>query len=364
MSQSRLIDLIELAKEPSSDRRRELLRQVTDMFFVGADAQQPGEIALFDDVMSQLASEMEEAVRAELADRLADAPKPPMGLLRNLASDSFAVAEPVLTRSPALSDEDLLHVARTRDQQHLRAISQRNAVSAAVSDVIVERGDDTTLHVLLRNEGAALSRAAHEAAVDRAANNPALHEAVVDRHTLPPDLLNEMYFIVEARLRDRILERNAELDPAELDAALAVGRKNVATRDGALPADYAQAEAAVRTMKVKGAIGPATLAAFLRNGETSKFLVALSELADVDFHTARRILERRELDALAIVCKAADFERSLFLTFAVLVLGRDQNAMGRAREYGQLYAELPRDAACRTIRFWRMRRQTGDVAAA
>ena len=58
------------------------------------------------------------------------------------------------------------------------------------------------------------------------------------------------------------------------------------------------------------------------------------------------------MDALAIVCKAADFDRSLFLTFAVLVLGPDANAMGRAREYGQIYGDLPRDAACRTIRFW------------
>ena len=182
--------------------------------------------------------------------------------------------------------------------------------------------------------------------------------------SLPPDLLNEMYFMVEARLRDRILAKNAELDPAQLDAALEAGRKRVATRDGALPADYPAAEAAIRALKAKGGIGPATLASLLRNGETTNFLVALSELADVDFHTARRILERRELDALAIICKAADFDRSLFLTFAVLVLGRDQNAIGRAREYGQLYADLPRDAACRTIRFWRMRRQTGDVAAA
>jgi uncharacterized protein (DUF2336 family) len=363
MTQSRLLDLIELAKEPSSDRRRELLRQVTDLFFVG-EGHLPGEMALFDDVLTQLSSEMEEAVRAELSGRMADIARPPMGLLRELASDSFAVAQPVLTRSPALSEADLLHVARTNDQDRLRAISQRTALSEAVSEAIVENGDDETLHVLLRNDGAALSRATHEAVIDRAAANPALHQAVVDRQALPPDLLNEMYFMVEARLRDRILEKNAEMDPAQLDAALAAGRKSVATRDGALPGDYAEAEASVRAMKARGAIGPAALAAFLRNGETTKFLVALSELADVDFHTARRILDRRELDALAIICKAADFDRSLFLTFAVLVLGRDQNAIGRAREYGQLYADLPRDSACRTIRFWRMRRQTGDVAAA
>ncbi|HEX4180705.1 MAG TPA: DUF2336 domain-containing protein [Caulobacteraceae bacterium] len=364
MTTSKLIDLIQLAKEPSSERRRELLRQVTDLFFVGSDAHAPAEMALFDDVLTQLSSEMEEVVRVELADRMADSTAAPRRLLRGLAGDSLAVAQPVLTRSKALTDEDLLHVARTRGQDHLRAISQRDTVSEVVSDAIVERGDDHTLGVLLRNDGAELSRAAHEAAVDRATVNPALHEAVVDRHALPPDLLNEMYFVVEARLRDQILEKNAEMDPAKLDAALARSRKRVATRDGALPPDYGAAEAAVGAMKAAGGIGPANLAAFLRNGETTKFLVALSELADVDFHTAKRILDRRELDALAIICKAADFDRALFLTFAVLVLGRDDNAMGRAREYGQLYADLPRDAAARTLRFWRMRRQSGDVAAA
>ena len=54
----------------------------------------------------------------------------------------------------------------------------------------------------------------------------------------------------------------------------------------------------------------------------------------------------------------------MFLTFAVLILDREANAMGRAREYGELYEALPRDAAQRTMRFWRIRRQTGDVAAA
>jgi uncharacterized protein (DUF2336 family) len=101
----------------------------------------------------------------------------------------------------------------------------------------------------------------------------------------------------------------------------------------------------------------------LRNKEMTRFLVALASLADVDFNTARRILDKKELDALAIICKAADFDRALFLTFAILILDQDADAMGRARQYGELYTELPKDAALRTIRFWRMRRQTGDVAA-
>ncbi|MDP1738198.1 MAG: DUF2336 domain-containing protein [Caulobacter sp.] len=360
---SRLHDLIALAREPDSARRRELLRGVTDLFFSG-DRHGAGEMALFDDVLGQLAGEMEVAVRAELAERMTQGAGAPVRLMRSLAADEIEVARPVLQHSYALSDDDLLNVARTHGQDHLRAISQRHSVSAAVSDAIVARGDDDTLGLLLRNEGAELSRQAHERVVDRAVSNPGLHEAVVTRQSLPADLLNEMYFVVEAQLRDRILARNAAIDPAELEAALAAGRKRVALSDGALPADYAEAEKAVRVMKAKGEISPRTLAAMLRNRETTKFLVALAELADIDFGAARRILERKELDALAIVCKAADFDRSLFLTFTVLILDRDDDAMGRAKAHGDLYSALPRDAALRTIRFWRMRRSTGDVAAA
>jgi uncharacterized protein (DUF2336 family) len=233
-----------------------------------------------------------------------------------------------------------------------------------VSDAIVQRGDDDTLGVLLRNEGAVLSRQAHEAVVDRAAANPALHEAVVDRHSLPVDLLNEMYFMVEAKLRDRIMEKNADMDPATLEAALNAGRKRIAAQDGSLPADHAAAEHEFRVIKSKGGVSPQALAGMLRAKKTTLFLVALSDLADIDFHTARKILERRELDALAVVCRAADFDRALFLTFALLILDPADDVMGKAKAYGELYAALPRESALRTIRFWRLRRQTGDVAAA
>jgi uncharacterized protein (DUF2336 family) len=362
MSGSRLQDLIDLAKEPSSSKRRELLREVTDLFF-GHPTANSAEMALFDSVLTQLSSEMEEAVRGELSTRFADASVAPRRLIFTLANDTLEVAGPVLRRSPVLTETDLLHVVRTQGQGHLRAVSQRTLVTEAVSDVIVDRGDDDTLGVLLRNDGARLSRGASEAAVERAAGNTALHEAVVGRADLPIDLLNEMYFVVEAQLRQRILEENARLDPALLEQALAVGRKRVAHKDGALPPDYDQAEAYVSELRAAGELTPRVLARFLRSGGMTHVLVALAQLADIDFHTAKRIVERKELDGLAVVCKAAELDRALFLTYAVVLLGNGAEAMGRAQEYGRLYADLPRETALRTLRFWRMRRQATDLAA-
>jgi len=357
---SRLPELIAMAEEGSSEKRRALLRELTEHFF-GASARSATEDALYGSVLASLADEMESAVRAELSARFANAPNAPHALIRRLANDEAAVAEAVLTTSPVLTDEDLLGVVRNHGQDHLRAVSARPSVSEAVSDVIVERGDDETLGTLLRNDGAQLSRKSSEAAVERARANPALHEAAVSRASLPADLLNEMYFVVEARLRTRILEQNARMDPALLESALAAGRARIATEDGALPADYAECSAYVEELKAAGQLTPQMLARFLRSGGTTSFLIALAQLSDIDFHTARQIVERRELDALAVVCKSADLDRALFLTYAVVLLNDDGDAMTKAHSYARMYAELSRDAALRTLRFWRMRR--GAAAA-
>jgi uncharacterized protein (DUF2336 family) len=146
------------------------------------------------------------------------------------------------------------------------------------------------------------------------------------------------------------------MDPALLESALAAGRTRVATDDGALPPDYAESLAYVEELNVASQLTPPVLARFLRSGSRTSFLIALSQLADIDFHTARQIVERRELDALAVVCKAADLDRALFLTYAVVLLNTDGDAMGKARAYAGMYNELTHEAAQRTLRFWRMRK--------
>jgi uncharacterized protein (DUF2336 family) len=358
---NRIAELIALAKEPSSGKRRQLLREITDMFFAEISYSR-GEIALFDDVLTRLIVDMEVEVRADLALRMGAAGAAPEGLVRTLALDAIAVARPILEQSQVLSEADMLTVVTNRGQEHLRAVSRRKHVPEAVCDVIVMRGDDITLGVLVNNDTARLSRDAVERLVDRAAENPALHDGVVNRQDLPIDLLNEMYFVVERRLRDHIVERNSHIDPGLIQASLEAGRKRIATRDGALPPDYQEAEANVRALIARKGVTPQLLVGFLRGGHRTRFILALAETTNVDFNTARRILERRDLDALAILCKAADFDRALFMTFAVIVSG-SRESMGRSSEYGKLYADLSKDMAMRTLRFWRVRKGEEPKAA-
>jgi uncharacterized protein (DUF2336 family) len=360
---SSLVQLIELAQEPSSAKRRELLRQITNVFMSNPEEINESEMALYDTVMSQLSNDMETAVRAEIANTLARATTAPLGLLRRLASDHIDVAEPILERSQALTENDLIHVVSNMGQDHLRAVSRRDEVPESVSGVIVKRGDDTTLHTLLSNDGARLSRASNEEVIQRAQANPHLHEVVVNRPDMPADLMNEMYFVVETRLRERIMEENAKLDPAVLEQALAKGRDQVAVAHGSLPADYERINRDVEALRKNEKQTPNLLAKYMRDPNPTYFLCALAQMADIDFLTARHVVNRREVDALAIACKAAGLDKALFLTCAMIMLGEQDNAMGKAAEYGRLYNDLPQDTAMRTIRFWRMRRAEGQHAA-
>ncbi len=360
---SRFVRLVELARTNDGSQRRILLREVTDLFFETRASRSPAETNLFGDVLQLVAAEMQEGVLAELAQRFAGAEDAPLGLMRDLANHAYDVAAPVLRNSPVLTDDVLVQIVNYQSQAHIKAVAQRPKVSEAVSDAIVRVGDDTALDALIRNEGAAISRASMEAAVDRARVNANLHEGVVRRRDLPLDLLNEMYFLVETRLREVILEKNASVDPKALDDALAKTRERMRVNAGAASEESRKALSFVRHRKAQGELNARVLIALHREGKRLHFLHGLAELTNLDADTAADILERKDIDALAMICRAADIERPLFVTLAVLACGGDQ-AMNRAEEFGKLYNQVPIEAAQRAMRFFKVRKAAGEKIAA
>ena len=264
MSQARFAKLIDLARTTDSDQRRHLLREVTDLFFETSGSRNPREAALFDDVLQLVAAEMQDSVLAELSEVFADADDAPVGLMRDLANHSFEIAAPVLKRSKALDEQTLLQIVNYQGQQHIAAVAQRTDVSESLSAAIVKFGDDNALDVLIRNDSAKISRSSMEVAVDRARQNALLHEGVVKRADLPLDLLNEMYFVVETKLRDQIMKRNASVDPATLDAALTKARNRMRQAAGEVSAEAKNAMAFIQSKKNSGELNARLLVSLYR----------------------------------------------------------------------------------------------------
>ncbi|MHA6289213.1 DUF2336 domain-containing protein [Maricaulis sp. CAU 1757] len=356
---SRLNNLVELAKEKSSERRRTLLREVTDLFFEEPPARDTATSQEFDDVLSALAAQTAQEAREELAERFADTPVAPHGLILQLAQDAIDVAAPILSRSSALSEHDLVDIAERAGQTHLKAISQRESVPEKVSDTIVRRGDDDTVAELIGNEGARLSRNAFEAVSERAETSPTLQSPLVERQDTPNDLLADLMLTVNNRLRERIEERFEQVDPEVLEQAMAASRARLADR---LKEDKEIAEARkfVSTMAVRRKLDNALLARLLREGQRVRFYVAFAEMADIDYMAAKRAIDQDCIDPLALICKAAKFDKALFVTLAVLRDTANEDAFSDARELGALYDAISIEDANRAMRFYRMRR---DVAA-
>ena len=91
------------------------------------------------------------------------------------------------------------------------------------------------------------------------------------------------------------------------------------------------------------------------------FLYGLAEITQVDQETVADLISRRDVDGLAMICRAAGIERPLFVTLAVLSCGGD-DALGKAEEFGRMYNSVPIEAAQRAVRFFKVRK-SGAAAA-
>lgn len=361
-----LSHLVNLAKEPSSDKRRELLRSVTDLFMDAPDQRTDVEREQFGEILGTVAREMEMEVRRALAQRLASVPEAPRNIILQLANDEIEVARPVLTTSPVLKDADLIAVSMVRSQDHLHAVAGRPTVSAAVADALVKRGDDKVLVNLVENRGATLSRAAMEKIVDRAQTTEALHAPVVSRPNLPPDLLNSMFFAVSSGLKRDIMARMKDVAPALIDDAIRMTEKRMKRSIHTSDPEEEKAKIFVAQLQKSGPVTESLLFSLAKQKRFAEVHVVLARLAGLDLKTARRIFEQDSPEALAIACRACRFDRQ---TFSTLILSRLADAeatksLDEAYDLLKLYDQVPVESAQRVMRFWRLRQSANESVAA
>ena len=204
-----LLDELETALTSGSNTRRiEMLTRITDLFVVGAPRLSEDQIGVFDDVMVRLVQTIEAKARAKLSNRLAPIGNAPAKIVSMLAfDDDIEVAAPVLRHSERLGERELLANAASKSQQHLAAIAQRAALSEAITDVLVERGDRDVVHTVVKNTGARFSDAGFRALVQRSTGDDALASEVGRRPDIQRPhflmLLEKASSAVRARTRSR-----------------------------------------------------------------------------------------------------------------------------------------------------------------
>ncbi|WP_342362663.1 DUF2336 domain-containing protein [Terrarubrum flagellatum] len=211
-------ELSKLSDETSSDRRRELLRKVTDLFLSNNNYAEQ-QVGFFNDIMTMVADSVTTEVRAEFADRIADRSDAPLSLIERLASDDLQVASPILRRSPVLTDDKLAAIASTSSQDHLLAISNRQQISEIITDVLVRRGDQRVVRNVAGNQGARFSQTGFGELVRKAEGDQELQMRLVARQDLPAETVEKLLPQLSEQLVVKLAEAGYDKD-GRLPAAI------------------------------------------------------------------------------------------------------------------------------------------------
>jgi uncharacterized protein (DUF2336 family) len=329
--------LIALARQKSDQTREQLFEAMGDVFLERSAVLSLQERALITDILEKLIREVSLDIRRRLAVRLAEAPGTPRELAVLLANDEIDIASPILLKSRALEDVDLIEIVRNRSTQHLLAISMRRDLSTAVADVLVEVGEKDVIRTLLENQEAQISRATMAYLVEQSRSVDEFQEPLVKRRDLPPELARRMCLWVSAAIRQTIVER-FEIDPDTLDNALEPIAQDEARRETA-EGPSATAELAQNLMDSRQ-LTPALLLQTLRRGEIPLFEAMLAALSQLRLILIRRFCYESGGQALAVVARGVGLAREEFATVYLLTRKARPGAgttdpadLGRALEF-------------------------------
>jgi uncharacterized protein (DUF2336 family) len=284
-------------------RRVETLRRVTDLFVDGAADFADTQIGLFDDVFQCLIEHIELSAKALLANRMAPIDTAPPQTMRTLAfDDAIEVAGPILSKSERLDDAALIEAARSKSQAHLMAISIRRVLSGAVTDVLVQRGNDDVIQSALNNSGAAFSKRGFTRLVTRAEGDDNLATCLGLRPTLPRHLYLKLLAKASATVRERL---EAAHPKQAGDVPMAV--REATRRARSVPSPTAKqteiAHALVKSLFDDGRLNEEQVEQFAEAGKFDEANAAIAALANVPVAVAENMMVESRTEGVMILAK-------------------------------------------------------------
>lgn len=264
------------------------------------------------DVLITLTRRAELRIRAQLAERLAEVPWAPHDLIVFLAYDDIEAAEPVLTGSPVLTEEDLIDIVQKLGEAHQRCIARRPGITGPVCEAIAEHAEIRVLPVLLENETAEITEPVLRKCVSAAQRHRPLWTPLVWRKDLPLPIAGIAYQAVgdslKTELRDRFSDAPDALDEA-IEEAAACAAFEEAQETGELRPIAARL---IEKLEASGRLTPGFAIKSLRQGKLDLFEHAIARLAGSSCVVVQSAIERQQAKGLALACRAAGIDRSVF----------------------------------------------------
>jgi uncharacterized protein (DUF2336 family) len=356
-TETSLLDDLDVALQGgSSDKRVDMLKRVTNLFVTDAPRLNDAQVDVFDDVLCHLIEHVEARALGEVSVKLAAVLNAPVGVTLRLASHpDIAVSRPLLVSSPRLTTDRLLGIASTTTEQgHLLAVSERRQLDTAVTDVLVDRGNNYVLRSVAGNCGAKFSEHGFAALMQASESDEGLAEKTGRRIDLPRELLRELLMRATEEVRARLLFRSSPAFQEEIERLVRVAAETI-EREATNPQDYRAAQAFAEALRKKGELNETKLLELAKGRRFAETVATLALLAATWIDIVKPLMQSSRSDGLLTPCKAADLKWATVTAILDMKLppGAPQEAQRATLKAD--YAKLTGANAQGTLRLWQSR---------
>ncbi len=235
------------------------------------------------DILRVMCHDAAELVRRAVSVTLKTSTIVPRDVALKLAQDIESVSLPILSFSPAFTDDDLAEIVRLGGPVRQVAIAKRPELSTKVTDVIAEVGVERAVEAACANDNAHFADKALDTVIGRFEQSERVLAAVAYRSVLPPAVTEKLINLVSDQVLDHLVSAHA-LSP---DTALqiAMGARERATIDlvdqaGRTP----DAKAFVAHLNKNQRLTASLLLRALAHGHMTFFEWGIAELSGVPHH--------------------------------------------------------------------------------
>lgn len=314
--------------------------------------------ALVADMLLDLLPRIDDALRAEIARRVARVRDCPPALVRELLLGEPGAAVVLLRSAEALPASLLIECARKGSTAHREAIARRHDLRGAVADALLETNEPSVANILLRREEVVFSPHALDLLTARSAADPERQALLLQRPELEPAHGFIMFWWAGPERRRRILSRfaldrtviqnalgdlyaqvfgEAEADPLVKDILVMLDRRH---RPRGVNGEPVAMDVVVRTI------------ARARKFPSNEMLQGVGLVAGISRDLAARILCDPGGEAFAVLCKSVGMSRDLFYKCLLQPDAERVFDVERADALMGVFDGMARDFARAVLRYW------------
>jgi Uncharacterised protein conserved in bacteria (DUF2336) len=337
------------------------LWHATDLLIEGRYSED--QIWVFGAVIGRLADEIEIAARARLAERLARSNNAPVNVINELAShDSIAVAGPVLAHSERLDVRALVANASTNSQQHLLAISKRNILCEAVTDVLVTRGDREVVNSVAANRGAKFSEYGFLQLLKRSENDTILAEIVGSRTDIPRHIFQQLIAKASAEVKRKLESEQPQLT-GQIQTSVTDVTGSLHSKFGPASKNYFAAKKVISSLHRYDNLKEKQIFEYAQRQQFDETTIGLSLLCSLPVDVVERAITDKKGEMTLVLANALNF--SWDTAMALLFLGAPEGRIsaGDLDELKTQFARLNPETSQSVLKFYQSRKQAAASEA-